>query len=544
MRLTELFATQRNPSLGNLQMELISPAMKTRTHAIAPFSRAASIGQLFGAMRAALLIYLAGMACEIAGAASAAPEFVRIITQNNTTQVGELVKEDERQIEFLDYDSGEIKATAKAFTRSFQRQITESEVIRRVGLPKYVARRIQRVLPTKPASGKIASIDASLLFVTLGKEQGIVPGQVLEVLREDGEIRDPDTGTVLGKKRRKLADLEVISIEDKFCKARVSGESEAKLLEGDLIEQKIKSNAIAVLPFWGADEAVTPGGRTASENLTDELTKLGTLVVANARVRQALQDLQGSQASIADLSVARRTGKTAGAAAVLIGTVSGGANPAILSLRLVKVESGEILFAITGDGGGTSPGSLAVLAPQKQTPVALVPPAKSSARGVIPVVRYEMRNGEPKNMDIGYTGEGARQAGGQLKGGKGLLTNGSPGVSPWSFPEGNPAFKQWVGWQRFSPAVRFVFEREVNLERIVVVSTAHKAAGVGVFSRVDIKPNNGPQTSFLVDTSKFQNTGVFQIEIPVGAKCSEIELSFTKSSEWLFLSEVTFFGSR
>lgn len=515
--------------------------MKNRTHATARSRSCSLIRTVREVVRNLLFALLTGVGCSMADAAPTQPEFVRIITQNNTTLVGELVKDNERQIEYVDYDAGETKVVAKSFTRSVQKQISESEVIRRVGLPKYVARRIQRVLPTKPASGKIASIDGSLLFVTLGKEQGIVPGQVLEVLREDGEIRDPDTGAVLGKKRRKLADLEVISIEDRFCKARLSGESEAKLLEGDIIEQRIKSNAIAVLPFWGADETVTPGGRTASENLTDELTKLRTLVVANARVRQALQELQGSQASIADLSVARRTGKTAGAAAVLIGTVSGGANPAILSLRLVKVESGEILFAVTGEGGGTSPGSLAALAPEKQTPVALLPPAKSSARGLIPVVRYEMRNGDMKYVDANYTGTGASQPGAQLRGGKGVLTDGIIGINFWALPDGNPSYRQWVGWKNAAPKVKFLFGREVNIERMVVASTVNKPAGASMFPRVIIQPGAGNQKAFEIDVNKFQNRGVYPIEIPINSTCSEIELEFVKDSEFVFLSEIQFF---
>lgn len=76
---------------------------------------------------------------------------------------------------------------------------------------------------------KVVSIDAGgTVFLSYGAGTGIRKGQVCAVMGEGSELRDPDTGEVLGKTDREVARLEVISVEERFCRARVvSGEAYA-----------------------------------------------------------------------------------------------------------------------------------------------------------------------------------------------------------------------------------------------------------------------------------------------------------------------------
>lgn len=76
---------------------------------------------------------------------------------------------------------------------------------------------------------KVVSIDAGgTVFLSYGSGTGILRGQVCAVMGEGSELRDPDTGEVLGKTDREVARLEVIAVEERFCRAKViSGDAYA-----------------------------------------------------------------------------------------------------------------------------------------------------------------------------------------------------------------------------------------------------------------------------------------------------------------------------
>ena len=74
---------------------------------------------------------------------------------------------------------------------------------------------------------KVVSLDASgTVFLSYGKGTGIQVGDRCSVLGAGAELKDPDTGEVLGRSDTELARVEIVSVEEKFCRAKVvSGES-------------------------------------------------------------------------------------------------------------------------------------------------------------------------------------------------------------------------------------------------------------------------------------------------------------------------------
>lgn len=74
---------------------------------------------------------------------------------------------------------------------------------------------------------KVVIVDASgTVFLSYGKGTGIQVGDTCSVLGEGGELKDPDTGEVLGRSDVEVARVEVTSVEEKFCRAKlISGQS-------------------------------------------------------------------------------------------------------------------------------------------------------------------------------------------------------------------------------------------------------------------------------------------------------------------------------
>lgn len=80
---------------------------------------------------------------------------------------------------------------------------------------------------------KVVTVDAAgTVFLSYGKGTGIRVGDRCSVLGEGTELTDPDTGEVLGRTDAEVARVEVISVEAKFCRAKLVGGEAARIRKG------------------------------------------------------------------------------------------------------------------------------------------------------------------------------------------------------------------------------------------------------------------------------------------------------------------------
>ena len=62
-------------------------------------------------------------------------------------------------------------------------------------------------------AGKIARVDADEIYINVGAEAGVQPGQVFQVVRKGKVITDPDTGEVLGADETKVGQLKITAVK-------------------------------------------------------------------------------------------------------------------------------------------------------------------------------------------------------------------------------------------------------------------------------------------------------------------------------------------
>ena len=62
-------------------------------------------------------------------------------------------------------------------------------------------------------AGKIAKIDGDTIYINLGSEQGVAAGDTFGVYALGEEIKDPDTGEVLGADETKVGTLKVSAVK-------------------------------------------------------------------------------------------------------------------------------------------------------------------------------------------------------------------------------------------------------------------------------------------------------------------------------------------
>jgi hypothetical protein len=82
----------------------------------------------------------------------------------------------------------------------------------------------------KPWSCRIAQVGQGRIYLSAGTDSGLEVGQKLKVFSQGAEIKDPDTGLVIGREEEELGTLEIANhAGDRLSVGRmVSGRSPSK----------------------------------------------------------------------------------------------------------------------------------------------------------------------------------------------------------------------------------------------------------------------------------------------------------------------------
>jgi len=93
-----------------------------------------------------------------------------------------------------------------------------------------------RELGSDPWRSRVAAVDADGITITGGTDKGLRVGDRFEVLHQGDEIRDPDTGQLLGVKSSLVGLVEVMSVADKFSTCRAPASSQP-IERGDILRE-------------------------------------------------------------------------------------------------------------------------------------------------------------------------------------------------------------------------------------------------------------------------------------------------------------------
>jgi len=324
--------------------------------------------KLLGFMRALFAVSLLLTSLNLAAAPAQFAELVRIIGPDSKQVVGAVKKETGESIEVVELKTGQSITFAKASIKHLTRKLADREAAQVAGSARLLAWKIQQVLPQNQIVGKVASLDQGTVYTTLNAKTGISKDEALNVYRVSKEIRDPDTGQVLDRERRKIAKLIVTEVGERVVKAKTADDLEIEIRVGDEVEPVKQSRAIAILPATDLAGNVRAAGKRFSEELTSSLTEMGVAVVERGQLDRVRGELATQQTADFDGDTARQLGKLVGAFAVLTGTIGDDWISTQNSLlRLVKVETGEILFGASLGSSVSSP-SGGIRSPQASIP--------------------------------------------------------------------------------------------------------------------------------------------------------------------------------
>lgn len=272
---------------------------------------------------------------------------VEVMDKTGRVIFGELASEDGPDIVVIDLRTKAKKTISKKLALSVKRDITDASAIRSTSLGTMIAYKLGKlgVDESKPAKGKVAKVTLTSIYLTLGKDSGVRVGDEMAVYRDEGEIKDPDTGEVLASGRAKVAMVRIIEVQPKFSKAKPVGGLDVRPQVGDMVEVPAKGLRVAVFPLVNTAGQTTEAGEMMAEQLTTELVKAGVTVVERARLGAALAELAIQQSALVDAQSAQKVGRLLGATVVLTGKIVGPDHRPEAHVRLIDITTGKILLA-------------------------------------------------------------------------------------------------------------------------------------------------------------------------------------------------------
>jgi curli biogenesis system outer membrane secretion channel CsgG len=133
-----------------------------------------------------------------------------------------------------------------------------------------------------PWTGRVMEVNDGDVYLNAGKETNLKPGQRLAVSTVLRELTDPATGLKLGVIERRVGEVEIQVVEDKFSVARPMAPMRAG--RGDVVR----------LMSGGAPASQGEQPSSASTGLGQVVTALPAQPVAMETIRQTIQDFESA----------------------------------------------------------------------------------------------------------------------------------------------------------------------------------------------------------------------------------------------------------
>ena len=269
---------------------------------------------------------------------------MRVTTRSSKVYVGQVIENAVSTVKFLDLVSNEPIEIAKSDVKEVVNPLPFDDAVKSIGLPRLLSWRVGLLAKKMNSTGKVAKVTTQVVYITLGSSSGVRVGTMLSVFRNEGEIKDPVTGVVLGIERPLISSLEVTEVEENFSKAKITSNLEIPIQVGDEVESK-NGLVIAVCPLRNEDGELTDVGSTMSEEITTSLVQASIKVVERSVLDTVMPELISQNTILFDPKSAQKLGELTGANYVVTGKIVPNRNTGTAFVRLVEVQSAEVALA-------------------------------------------------------------------------------------------------------------------------------------------------------------------------------------------------------
>ncbi|MEK9149402.1 MAG: peroxiredoxin family protein, partial [Candidatus Desantisbacteria bacterium] len=190
--------------------------------------------------------------------------------------------------------------------------------------------------------GKVSEIVQEMVYVNIGSSKGVAPGMEFEVVREGKEIKDPDSGEIIGHQETKIAEVKVDTAREKMSIARITEKVEGQSLnEGDKVVSKFDRKKVVITNLRGVKEKEDELSKVITEMLTTNMSQMGYLEVSRVQLEKAMPELASTD-EIGPVE-AKKIGETLSIDVVVSGNLSDLETAISLNIKMISAGSGMLI---------------------------------------------------------------------------------------------------------------------------------------------------------------------------------------------------------
>lgn len=108
-----------------------------------------------------------------------------------------------------------------------------------VELISQLAGRISQKIVDAIYPAKVIALTGDFVTINRSAGTGVNPNELWEVFSSGKELKDPDTGEILGREEMKVGEIVITEVLPKFSKARMIGDNRG-IAVGDVVRQKMQ----------------------------------------------------------------------------------------------------------------------------------------------------------------------------------------------------------------------------------------------------------------------------------------------------------------
>jgi len=195
---------------------------------------------------------------------------------------------------------------------------------------------------TSFSKGEVLKSTDSQVYISLGLNQGIQPGNRFEIIRQGEALKVDDE--IIGWEETKIAEVEVSRARDRVSICKILEKTELPKV-GDKAYQLRKNVTSIVVAQFSYNQAFNQLTKNLQDKLFTAMSNRGMQVTERDQLEKVLKEQKLGYSGLININSAKKIGNLLGADGIMLGTVNDMGDAININARIVDLEIGKAITA-------------------------------------------------------------------------------------------------------------------------------------------------------------------------------------------------------
>lgn len=195
---------------------------------------------------------------------------------------------------------------------------------------------------TSSSKGEVLKSIDSKVYISLGQNQGILPGNRFEIVRQGEPLKIGNE--VIGYEETGVAEVEVVRSREKMSICKILDKREPPKAGDKAYQLTPQINDLMVAQF-SYNQAFNSFTKSLQAKLNTIMSNRGMQVVERDQLEKVLKEQKLGYSGLINMNTAKKIGQLLGAQGMILGTVSDMGDNITINARLVDIEFGKTITA-------------------------------------------------------------------------------------------------------------------------------------------------------------------------------------------------------